>query len=200
MGVSKNDVLAVVLEDGRICKMHLLFPTTAVYPDADEVDDYFDRCSPECDCTPSAEDVAIAIEEGDNEFLRAHGLLYLLGENNGPEVPDDNAVRFGRMFDHEPLLESVFDADGSAYEDVSIPSALLKLHNPWYDHPHLHHKTAYGPSGERILKYVPVESHGVHGRKPRRPEHKTIRHIGGATPKRSAHRHQFIFALSGKKY
>lgn len=35
--------------------------------------------------------------------------------------------------------------------------------------------TSYGPHGKQLVKHVPYESHGVHGRKRARPKHVTVR-------------------------
>lgn len=175
MGVSKDDVRAVVLNDGRTCKMHLVFDhVRQVLPDADEADDLSSE-SLECDCAPSAEDVLIAIEEGDEDFLSAHGLLHLLDEGalSGGEIASqemDNNFSNVVFMDREDL-----------FEDDGVPEVCLlpeSCRREKCDHKHLHSKVVYGPDGERLTKYSLVESHGVHGRKPSRPKRVTVR---GAT-------------------
>lgn len=182
MGVSKNSLAAVDLGHGRVCKMHLLFPESAVHsvqPDADESVEFSDERL-ECDCAPSAEDIIIAIEEGDEDFLRKHGLTHLLegdvdeGTHDFREIeanPFENENRF-RNVQFLNIPESIPTPD--ICDEVCIAERSLPG-NPWFDRSHFHHKVTYGPHGERIERYSIIESHGVHGRKPRHAKRVTIR-------------------------
>lgn len=201
MGVSKNDLRAVNLEDGRTCLMHLLFDgARQVLPDADEPDEDGVECSFGCTCAPSAEDVAIAIEDGDEDFLRAHSLFHLLFEEDtafsdaepdiDPETHFDNVLFFSKGTAllptpnsgiSTPKRTSVTHSFPQSEEDVEEAMLLLFAHHECkrasggdcsYS---VHHKVTYGPHGERVEKYFPCESHGVHGRKRLRPKRLTIR-------------------------
>ncbi|OGZ18519.1 MAG: hypothetical protein A2494_01815 [Candidatus Lloydbacteria bacterium RIFOXYC12_FULL_46_25] len=183
MGVSKSDLRAINMGDGRIHKMHLLFPAVAVHSDADEyADDRDEKFEP--DYVPSAEDVLIAISDGDEDFLSAHGLLYMLDADSdaddihpvcddGAHCDDenrfDNVVFLGR---DDPLDEGPEDSCGALFDEPCCHLDKCETHK------RLHSKVVYGPEGERITKYALVESHGVHGRKPNRPKRVTVR---GAT-------------------
>lgn len=185
MGVSKSDLRAIDMGDGRIHKMHLLFPAVAVHADADEcADDGDERLEP--DYVPSAEDVLIAISDGDEDFLGAHGLLYLLDPDSDvddvhPDGAQDVHCDDENRFDNVVFLgrDDPLEDDGAAF-DLSSGFDLECCRHPekCETHKHLHSKVVYGLGGERITKCTLVESHGVHGRKPSRPKRVTVR---GAT-------------------
>ncbi len=107
-----------------------------------------------CVWTEDPLDILIALEEADGcdnvhlcdaEFFTTEDLH----EVDGDVLPDEVVLRL-----EEECLHSL-DCE--------------RMHN------RLHRKVTYGPDGEQVVKYSAVESHGVHGRKPPRPERITIR-------------------------
>lgn len=176
MGVPKNHLRAVGLEGGHTSLIHHLFGgAKKVLPDFDEsVGDESSCGQPFCDCSPSAEDVASAIEEGDEDFLCAHGLLHLLYDEDATrsrtpcyEGGVSNVVFFphggAASFVAECVHEEAEKDEEVQYSHIRIGGAAE------YPFPKYHNVSA------SLRKWSLLESHGVHGRKPRRTQRVTIR-------------------------
>lgn len=174
-----------------------------IFPDADEedFDPYFQTVIPngyipvddissemldpryDFECPDARDDRIFGDEDDDPVNPNSDPLDILLARL--PE--EDNEGSYDRWCNEDYFfwLLSPFFKDVSACEDYHDADGITFTQSSrqcfrapeGHDlrHYHLHHKVTYGPNGEHITRYRRIGSHGIHGRKPSRPKHVTVR-------------------------